>query len=93
MEHRNVKMPERHLEGVRSLGAGNPDGTILISRGCKGLQPSKSITAPGGRRSLGAVEPRWDKVLQPRLRGTATLQVRGTIEIFSLPSILPLFHY
>jgi hypothetical protein len=37
MEHRNVKMPERHLEGVRFLGAGNPDGTILISRGCKGL--------------------------------------------------------
>ena len=32
---------DRDLEGARSLGAGNPVGTMFSSRGCKGLQPSK----------------------------------------------------
>ena len=34
-----------HLEGARSLGAALPDWAMFFSRGCKGLQPSKSITA------------------------------------------------
>src|SRR6516162_3719923 len=36
---------DRDLEGARSLGAAEPDGPMFFSRGCKGLQPSKSITA------------------------------------------------
>ena len=35
---------DRDLEGARSLGAGNPVGTMFSSRGCKGLQPSRSMT-------------------------------------------------
>jgi hypothetical protein len=54
----------RDLEGVRSLGAAEPDGAMFRSRGCKGLQPSKSIAAIEAlvspwraARSLGAAEP------------------------------------
>src|SRR6516164_8654722 len=51
--------------------------TMLRSRGCKGLQPSRSIRAPGGRRSLGAGNPNADNVALPRLQGTAALQVNS----------------
>ena len=40
------------LEGVRSVGAAEPDGTMSSSRGCKGLQLSKSITALKERENL-----------------------------------------
>src|SRR5262245_34167824 len=55
-----------------------------MTRGCKGLQPSKSITAIEVLiqtwRAPGPSAPRirWDNVLISRLQGTAALQVNNS---------------
>jgi hypothetical protein len=36
---------DQDQEGARSDGAAEPDGAMVISRGCEGPQPSKPITA------------------------------------------------
>jgi hypothetical protein len=73
---------DRRLEGTRSLGAAEPDGTMFRSPWLQGTAVSKSITALEGVRSLGATEPGGENVPPSRLRGTATLQVNDGNQSF-----------
>jgi len=68
--HSGYRSSDRDLEGAGPSAPKEPDGTMFFSRGCKGLQPSRSIASKPAEGKISI----W---MRKRKRGAWRLPVKG----------------